>query len=244
MSSSFRLPGTAVSAGQAIDPGHAIDPGPDIDPNSIIPERQRIEQALYDRAAPQLDRSRAARENELKNQGFDYGTEGWKGAIDDVNRQENDFRLGVIGQGGQEQRNIFDMMSGARAQNFGLKSASQAQDFSQRSASQGQNFDQQMAARAQLIKEALTERNQPLTELSTLINGSTPQQPTFQSTPQSHIDPADIAGLYGQQWQGQMQGWNAQNQANQALMGGAFGLAGAGLGGWARGGFSTGGGGR
>jgi hypothetical protein len=88
------------------------------DPASILPERQRIEDSLFARLNPQLDRSRAALETQLRNQGIAYGSEAWKAAIDDTTREANDMRLAVAGQGGNEQSRFFDMMSRASGQGF------------------------------------------------------------------------------------------------------------------------------
>jgi hypothetical protein len=88
------------------------------DPASILPERRRIEDSLFARLNPQLDRSRAALETQLRNQGIAYGSEAWKAAIDDATREANDMRLAVAGQGGNEQSRFFDMMSRASGQGF------------------------------------------------------------------------------------------------------------------------------
>lgn len=72
---------------------------------------------------------------------------------------------------------------------------------------------------------ALTERNQPLNELSALMSGSQVQQPGFTTTPQTGVSGVDYAGLVNNNY-------NQKVAANNAMMGGIFGLGSAALGGW------------
>lgn len=80
-----------------------------LDPNNFSADRQRVEQAMYERMQPQLDRSRAAEENKLVNQGFQRGTEAFTNAMGDIGRQENDLRLGVTAAGLGEQQGLYSM---------------------------------------------------------------------------------------------------------------------------------------
>jgi hypothetical protein len=72
-------------------------------------DRQRVEQALFDRLSPQLERDRASLENTLVNQGFQRGTEAFTNAMDQFNRQANDQRLAVTAHGLQEQQGLVGM---------------------------------------------------------------------------------------------------------------------------------------
>jgi hypothetical protein len=72
-------------------------------------DRQRVEQALFDRLNPQLERDRASLEGTLVNQGFQRGTEAFTNAMDQFNRQANDQRLAVTARGLQEQQGLFGM---------------------------------------------------------------------------------------------------------------------------------------
>jgi hypothetical protein len=119
------------------------------DPNSILPERQRIEAAMFERINPQMQQQRAAQETQLRNQGIDYGAEAWRAASDDLARQENDLRLGIVSQGGAEQQRLFDMMSRASGQEF-------EQGMSRRQLSASES--------AQRINEEMQMRNQQLME--------------------------------------------------------------------------------
>jgi hypothetical protein len=80
-----------------------------LDPSSFSADRQRVEQAMYQRMQPQLDRSREAEENRLVNQGFQRGTDAFTNAMGDLGRQENDLRLGITAAGLGEQQGMYGM---------------------------------------------------------------------------------------------------------------------------------------
>lgn len=87
-----------------------------IDPNSFSQDRQRVEQAMFDRLSPQNERDYASLENRLTNQGFQRGTEAFNSAMDEYNRGINDQRLAITGAGLAEQQGMYGMASNA-AQN-------------------------------------------------------------------------------------------------------------------------------
>lgn len=73
------------------------------------------------------------------------------------------------------------------------------------------------------FNQALQSRQEPLNELTALLSGSQVANPQFQATPQTGIAGVDYSGLVNNQYQAQV--------ANQnAMMGGLFGLASAGIG--------------
>ena len=65
--------------------------------------RNRVEEALFGRMNPQIEQTRLALETRLRNQGLAPGGEAWMNSLNDIQRQENDARLAVIAQAGQEQ---------------------------------------------------------------------------------------------------------------------------------------------
>lgn len=79
---------------------------------------------------------------------------------------------------------------------------------------------------------ALTERNQPMAELAALRGGYMPQTPGTPQvqTPSPGVSPTDVSGLVQNNYNQEMQQYNAG-------MGGLFGLGSAALGGWAKAGF-------
>lgn len=102
----------------------------------------------------------------------------------------------------------------------------------------GMIFGLQGASRDRAINEAAMLRSQPINEVSALMGtGTGVQNPSFVNTPQTQVAPTDTITPQLASYQGQMNAWQQGQQNNNALMGSIFGLAGAGLGGWARGGF-------
>lgn len=88
-------------------------------PTSVTPDvagREAIVQALIDRQQPQFNRRRQSTEADLLARGFNPGTEGWTGRMDDLNRAENDMRLAATTAGGQEQARLFGMGQQGRQQ--------------------------------------------------------------------------------------------------------------------------------
>lgn len=88
----------------------------------------------------------------------------------------------------------------------------------------GQNFDlsnqeaqMQQTLRQQAYQEAMSMRNQPLSEVNQLLNGAQPTIPQFQQFQAGHVSDVPV-GQYI------YQSAAMQNQANNAAMGGLFGL--------------------
>lgn len=105
----------------------------------------------------------------------------------------------------------------------------------------GQNLQQAQTLRNQGIQETTALRNQPLQDYQALLGlsgGITPQN--FVTTPQTGVQTADFVGPQTAAAQMQYDAYNRASanaqSANNALMGGLFGLGGAVLGGLARGG--------
>jgi hypothetical protein len=95
-----------------------------------------------------------------------------------------------------------------------------------------------LSGRGQANQEMLTERNQPINEITALMSGGQVSQPNFGNTPQSQVAGTDLAGLTMDAYRyGPLAQYQAEQQNRGAMMSGLFGLGGAALGGWARGGF-------
>ena len=74
-------------------------------------------------------------------------------------------------------------------------------------------------ANQQQLAQMLQLRNQPLNELSAIRSGSQVQTPQFQGTPTQTSNPTDIAGLFQNQYNGQLAGYNANTSSNNAAIG-------------------------
>ncbi len=112
--------------------------------------------------------------------------------------------------------------------NRGVRPGSEAYNNAMRSVTEGENdaYNQLLlTGRSQAVNEALAERNQPLNEILGLASGTQVQSPQFASTPQSGVAPTDVTGPVMQNYQSQLQQYNAG-------MSGLFGLGSAALGGW------------
>ena len=68
--------------------------------------RDAVERALMERLQPQLERDRAAMETRLANQGIMLGSEAYRNAMSDYERQVADQRLAVVGAAGQEENRM------------------------------------------------------------------------------------------------------------------------------------------
>lgn len=108
--------------GEAGDITRTYGPG-----DGFSADRSRVEEALYGRLNPQLDRERANIEQRLADQGIRYGSQAYAHAMDDYNRQANDMRLAVTQQGGAEQQRLMDM----EAKRAGFENMAQAQAYQQ-----------------------------------------------------------------------------------------------------------------
>jgi hypothetical protein len=103
------------------------DPQRTVGPQDWSEDRLRVEDAIYSRLNPQLDRDRASLENTLVNQGLVRGSQAFNDAMDESNRQANDARMQTILAGGQEQSRL----AGLDFQQFGLENQAQQQAYDQ-----------------------------------------------------------------------------------------------------------------
>lgn len=203
---------------------------------------QRVEDALFSRLNPQIDRQRQQMETDLANRGIRPGSTAYSQAMGDFNRDLNDQRTSVLLNAGQEQNrmqqvalNSGNFANNAQAQNFAQQAArgqfqNQAQNqlYTQQmgnaafgNAAQQQNYQNQNLDRQNALNEQLLQRQLPLNEILALSGQAQLQQPTFINTPQTGVAGTDVAGLTNQAYQQQQQGYNS-------MMGGLF-SAGAGL---------------
>jgi hypothetical protein len=117
----------------------------------------------------------------------------------------------------------------------GIRPGSEAYNREQTRFSQGKNdaYNQLLlTGRGQATQEALTERNQPINEISALLSNSQVSMPGQVATPQAGVSPTDYTGAVNNNY-------NAKVNSANAFNSGLFGLASAGLGGWASGSFAN-----
>lgn len=80
--------------------------------------------------------------------------------------------------------------------------------------------------RGRRASEMIQERTQPLNELAAMLTGSQVQSPGFVPTPQSSVQPTDIAGLTYADYNARLNNYNQQLAQQNSAMGGLFGLGG------------------
>lgn len=78
--------------------------------------RKAVEDAIYSRLNPQMERARAAQETALANRGIRPGSEAYDRAMATLGQTENDARMQTVLAGGQEQSRLAGLDSSARAQ--------------------------------------------------------------------------------------------------------------------------------
>jgi hypothetical protein len=216
--------------------------------------REHVEQALFQRMDPQLQRDRAALEARLADQGIQVGSMAHQQAMDQFNRQLTDTRLGITQAGAAEQQQAYAQALGrgqfanqAQMEQFQkqLQSgtfANQAQQqayqqealraqfsnaaLAQRAAQQKMVFDARNQLRAQSLAEQYQQRNQPINEITALLSGSQVQGPQLVNTPSNQIATTDIAGLINNRFSQDMDSYKQQSANFNSLMGGIFGALG------------------
>lgn len=77
--------------------------------------RDEAQNALMGRMQPMFDRDRERMETQMANQGIGLGSRAFGAASDDLNRGQNDARLGAILAGGDEQARMMQMDAAARS---------------------------------------------------------------------------------------------------------------------------------
>jgi hypothetical protein len=214
-------------------------------------DRQRVEQGMYQRMAPQLEADRLRMQAQLRDQGNLAGGEAYNVSQDQFNRQLTDARLGIMAQGGQEQKLLNDMaaqkagfQNAAQKQAFDqaqgratFANAAQQQDYTQaalrgqfRNAGLAQRLGQEQAAtnaentaRQNWLTEQYAARNQPIQEISALMSGSQVQSPNFVNTNSGNVATTDIGGLTNARFSQDMANYQQSSQNFNQIMGGIFG---------------------
>jgi hypothetical protein len=143
-------------------------------------ERQRIEQGLFERMAPQHQQQEAQTRTMLANQGLTPGSEAYNAELQRLHENQAGERYNAMNLGGQEQARMQQMMLGQQQQAFGQELGANAQNFGQTT----QMADYQNKLRQQAIAEQAMSRGMSLNEMNALLTGqqvSTPQMPSFQN---------------------------------------------------------------
>lgn len=173
-------------------------------PTDYSADRTKVEDAIYSRLNPQLDRDTAALETKLINKGLNPGSEAWTQAIDADNRARNDARTQAVLAGGQEQSRLagLDLQAGnfanqAQAQKYAQNATdatfanqAQSQTYGQNASdatfanqAQAQGYGQSANTQQQLFNQALTNANLSNAQRAALVQ----EQLTMRNQPINEI---------------------------------------------------------
>jgi hypothetical protein len=137
---------------------------------------------------PQFKQGEDALRSRLANQGIVEGSEAYNNAMGDFNRGK-EFSYG-------------------QAREKAISGAGQEADRA---------FGMQSAARNQLMSELLTQHGLPYQDLANIRGLTQVSQPQFEGTmPAGSTQPADVTGAINNQYQGQVDSYNAKVQQKNA----------------------------
>lgn len=230
--------------------------------NDFSADAQRVNDAVYKQAMSRLDPAIEQQQRQLATQlagkGISENSEAYRRAMDQMTRQQTDARnqamYSGIQAGAQEQSRLFGLGLQARQQAVGetttqgeFANAAQGQQYTQDlgrgsfyNTAQNQGFQQGMQnanlnnqGRVQQIEEANYLRNLPLQDIAALLQtGGGVQNPDFEDYANVSMPGVDYAGLVQNNYNAQMQQYNAKQQARSSALGSVFGLGGKLLGGF------------
>lgn len=211
-------------------------------------DRQRVEDALWQRGAAGRAQEEEALRTRLLNSGLREGSAAWNAEMERLGRQVSDERIGTMLASGQEQSRLVGLARDAAqfgndatlaGANFGNNaSLAQAQfgssqqqaqnaaglmgsEFANNAALTNANF--QNAARSQGLSEAYAARSQPINEISALMSGSQVNQPNFVNTNTATIPTTDVAGNINAAHAADLAAWQQQQSTMGGLLGNLIG---------------------
>lgn len=207
-------------------------------------DRDRVEQALWDRGADRRNSEDEALRTRLLNSGLREGSAAWNAEMQRLGRQVADERIGTMLASGQEQSRLVGLARDAAqfgndytlaGANFGNDAISNRFQLQNQAAHTRADFSAQQqsrqnaaalaqaqfnnAARAQGMQEAYADRSQPINEIIGLMSGSQVQQPNFVNAQQPTIPTTDNAGIINKHYEQQL----AASQMMGANIGGVLG---------------------
>lgn len=200
-------------------------------------ERQRIENALFDRMRPIHDQQQSALDAKLANMGITMGSEAYNREMQRIGDQQSRERFNALEMGGAEMARLQNMqLQNAQFGNTAMQNQ-QALDMNragfnnqvgQNQFAQGMQQSQyQNQLRNAAIAEEMQRRGMSLNEMNALLTG---QQVSMQAMPQFNAAAASQATQYlpaaQAQYQSSLDAFNAQNQNANSFTSGLFGLGG------------------
>lgn len=192
-------------------------------------DRTKVENALYSRIDPKLQRNEDDLRNRLANQGIMQGSEAYGREMDDMNQAKNDAYNQAILAGGQEQSRLFGLGLNARQQAVGEQNAQGAFANSAQNQAYGQDYQNAQlsnSARQQGLQEQAMMRSQPLNDLMAIRGGTPIQTPQFSPAYNAAANPADLSGNVWNSFNAQQDAYNQKVASNNATTNGLYQLGG------------------
>lgn len=211
---------------------------------------KEIQDATYNLLSPQRQRERAGEIQRLKNQGLTEDSPAFQRAMERVDEGDTRAQMQSLLAGQAEYGNMFARAMGQNQQNFGQRLGAAGFNNQVGDSRFGQNLQQQNLAtmlrgqqfgeqgaranlnntqRGAMLQEQQAIRQSPLNDLRSLMGGpvSNPQFANFMGAGQGQG--VDYTGAGNNQYQAQMNQFNAQQAQQSNMMSGLFGLGGAAL---------------
>jgi hypothetical protein len=164
-------------------------------PQADAQERQRIENAMFERMAPQHQQSQQALEAKLGNMGLTRGSEAWNREMQRIGDQQSRERYNAMEVGGNEMQRLHGMQMQGRQQGW-----------------------QELLGAGQFQNQAREQGFQELLSKGNFANQA--QQQAFNQNMGANVQNFDIAARGGaQNFDQQQQAANFQNQLRQAQFG-------------------------
>lgn len=187
--------------------------------NDYSADRLRVEQAMLERARPEMEGARRADEARLAAQGINLGSEAYRAGQDDTGRRENDFRLATILAGGQEQSRLH----GEERADIGVDNSARTGMYTM-----GQN------AHERAFQERMAMRNQPINEIGALLSQGQVSMPQFAAYRGGDVAPTNVGGYVYNSAGLAQDAYNTKSAAMASDRKGLYDLAGKAAGGFMR----------
>lgn len=183
-------------------------------------DRQRVEDALWQRGASERASQEANLRSTLASKGIREGTAAWNSEMARLGAQNTDAQLATIGAAGNEQSRLVNLAQ--QAAQFGNQASLDQFGAGMQGAQFGQNA-QQLTNAADLA--AMQARNDAYGQQANVMGGlfglgaGAGQTPQFSATPQVGVGATDLAGLVSDNYANQTSAYNAKIGALGGLAG-------------------------
>jgi hypothetical protein len=209
----------------------------DLDTSANPAERQRIENALFDRMRPIHDQQQTALDAKLANMGITAGSEAYNRASQRLGDQQSRERFNALEMGGNEMQRLLNMQiqegqfeNTARQNQQGMDINTTGFNNNVSKDRFGQDMtisEYQNKLRQQAISEQMMRRQMSLNEMNALLTGQQVQMPTMpQFNGSAASQPTQYLPAAQMQGQAQLDAFNAQQMGANSFTSGLFGLGG------------------